>query len=77
MSIVDDIFAAFGGNNALAEATNIPPQTVSDWRRKGAVNIPQWRRRDVLDAAQRLGIPLSTEAARYLAGETPSEARAA
>ncbi|CAB4140220.1 hypothetical protein UFOVP407_37 [uncultured Caudovirales phage] len=77
MSIVDDIFAAFGGNNALAEATRIAPQTVSDWRRKGSVNIPPWRRRDVLDAAQRLSISLPPEAVEYLSGETASEARAA
>lgn len=67
MSVVPDIFEAFGGVNALAEATGFPQQTVSEWQTRNPPEIPPWRRSSVADAAKRGGKKLSTEALLYLA----------
>lgn len=66
MSVVPDIFEAFGGVNALANATGFAQQTVSEWQTRQPPEIPPWRRHSVVDAARRLGKPLSPEALAYL-----------
>lgn len=67
MNPVDEIFEAFGGSpTALARATGLKVQTVCDWRTKGPKNIPQWRRRVVLDAVLSAGKEISSDAMRYL-----------
>lgn len=67
MDIVEEIFDAFKGPTQLSRATGIKVQTVCDWRKKRPVNIPEWRRTAVLDAARRNNIELSSEAVAYLA----------
>ena len=65
MHVVDQIFAAFGNSpKAIADATDIPIQTVCDWRKKGHKEIPPWRRAAVLAAARKAD--LSDEALEYL-----------
>lgn len=68
-AIVETIFQAFDGPTVIAKETGFPLQTVSDWRRNGRADIPPWRRRDVLQAAQRAGVTLPPEALAYLASD--------
>lgn len=68
-AIVDAIFKAFDGPTVIAKETGFPLQTVSDWRRNGNKDIPPWRRRDVLQAAQRIGVTLAPDALAYLASD--------
>jgi hypothetical protein len=77
--IVETIFEAFDGPSVIAKETGFALQTVSDWRRNGNKDIPPWRRRDVLQAAQRIGVTLPADALAYLASDvrlprTPSVA---
>lgn len=67
MSVVPTIFDAFGGVNALADATGFPQQTVSEWQTRQPPEIPPWRRSAVADAARRLNKSLPPEALAYLA----------
>lgn len=67
MNVVPSIFEAFGGVNALADATGFPQQTVSEWQTRTPPEIPPWRRSSVADAARRLNKTLSPDAVAYLA----------
>lgn len=72
MDPIEDIFRAFDDSpTKLARATGFPVQTVCDWRRKGAQNIPHWRRPAVLAVidAERIKIAASTR--QYLSSATP------
>jgi hypothetical protein len=53
--IVPDIFAALGGSTVIARGISTPVQTVNDWLKKGAPEIPPWRRGDVLSFARSSG----------------------
>lgn len=77
MSVVLAIFEAFGGVNALAEATGFPQQTVSEWQTRQPPEIPPWRRASVADAARRLNKPLGNAELAYLAStkRTPKAPR--
>lgn len=83
MSVVQEIFEAFKGVNALADATGFPQQTVSEWNARTPPEIPPWRRASVLEAARRLDKELSQDALAYLASTArtpkarPSETQAA
>lgn len=79
MSVVPSIFEAFGGVNALADATGFPQQTVSEWQTRNPPEIPPWRRPPVAEAARRLGKPLTQDALAYLASSarTPKQRAAA
>jgi hypothetical protein len=63
MSVVHEIFDAFGGPTRLSEATGFPMKTVFSWKGKG---VPPWRRPAVLDAARSKAVPLSAGALLYL-----------
>lgn len=67
MSVVPIIFDAFGGVNALADATGFPQQTVSEWQTRTPPEIPPWRRAAIADAARRLNKSLPADALAYLA----------
>ena len=57
MSTPTEIIDKFDGTRAMAKTLGIAPSTVQSWKDSGV--IPARRQRDVLDAAQRLGINLS------------------
>ncbi len=57
MSYVSKITSAFGGVRPLARALGKPPSTVMGWYGRGT--IPDEHKPEVLDAAERLGIPLT------------------
>lgn len=75
---VTEVFAAFDNSpGKIAEATGFPIQTVSDWRKKGKIEIPPWRRSAVLDAIKRLSKSVSSDTLAYLASDDRSPRRAA
>lgn len=77
MDPVSDIFRAFGDSpKAIADATGIPVQTVCDWRRKGAPNIPSWRRPVVLSAIESLGKDVHPDTIEYLKAAARQQAAA-
>ena len=83
MSIVKDIVEAFGSQVAMADATGISQQTISEWVTREPPEIPPWRRPVVLHAASRTkGVTLEPEHLAYLAStertpRAPRQAQAA
>lgn len=73
MDHVETIFSAFGKVKTFAEAVELSPQTVCDWRKKGKRNIPVWRRAAVLAAIDRGGINIPRETRDWLQSQTPAE----
>jgi hypothetical protein len=51
------IIELFGGTRPMARVMDLPPTTVQAWKRSGY--IPARKQADVLDAAEREGIPLT------------------
>lgn len=70
MDHVETIFSAFGKVKTFADAVNLAPQTVCDWRKKGKKNIPVWRRPAVLDAIDREGIAIPEETREWLRSQS-------
>ena len=58
-SQVDRIIAILGGVRAASRLTNIPPTTISGWRKHGFV--PAHRQQAILDAANLAGIKLKPQ----------------
>ncbi len=77
--VVTEIFKTLGGSTAIATGIDSPVQTVNDWLRKGAAEIPPWRRADVLEYARKAGklTELSTDSLAYLQSRERSVGKAA
>lgn len=84
MHVVHAIIAAFDNQVAMAAATGIPQQTISEWAKREPPEIPPWRRSTIAAVANAQKIALAPEALAYLhsSDRTPrakvsDEARAA
>lgn len=77
--VVPEIFDKLGGSTAIANGIGSPVQTVNDWLRKGAPEIPPWRRGDVLEFARREGklTELPIECLAYLQSRERAVGKAA
>jgi hypothetical protein len=79
MTAVDSIIKAFGSQVALAEATGIPQQTISEWAKRNPPEIPPWRRPTIaaVAAAKRLELDADTLAYLHSSTRTPKAKAAA
>lgn len=66
MSVVHDIIDAFGNQVAMASATGIPQQTISEWVKREPPEIPPWRRPTIATVASAKRIELSPDVLAYL-----------
>jgi hypothetical protein len=66
MSVVHDIIDAFGNQVAMANATGISQQTISEWANREPPEIPPWRRSTIATVANAKRIVLSPEVLAYL-----------
>jgi len=66
------VVAKFGGQSALAQALNTRQSTVAYWIKRG--NIPEKRRKDVVEAAVKKGLRISRADFEALPDISPSQA---
>lgn len=69
-----DIIDQFGGTSKLADHLGVPVSTVDSWKTYNF--IPRWRQAQVLDAAHRLNMSISTTDFPQEADRRPKKAAA-
>jgi hypothetical protein len=70
MHVVEAIIQAFGNQVAMADATGIPQQTISEWAKREPPEIPPWRRSTIAAVANARKIELGPETLAYLHSST-------